>query len=107
MCDACASAARRVARRDRLPSVITTWLTERFGLTVPIVTACPAECNCTIRPSTGARSASLTGSMDTPSPTIFWAKTAGEEGEGDCVLPTLEKRTKVQRCKPGQKTPSW
>ena len=38
-CDASASAARRVALRDRLPPVITTWLTERFGLTVPIVAA--------------------------------------------------------------------
>jgi hypothetical protein len=28
---------------------------------------------------------------------IFWADTAGEEGEGDRVLPTLEKRPKVQR----------
>ncbi len=25
--------------RDKLPSVIATWLTERFGLTVPIVAA--------------------------------------------------------------------
>jgi len=28
---------------------------------------------------------------------LFWADTAGEEGEGDRVLPTLEKRPKVQR----------
>ena len=37
--DACASAARPGALRDRLPPVIATWLTERFGLTVPIVAA--------------------------------------------------------------------
>jgi hypothetical protein len=28
---------------------------------------------------------------------IFWADTAGEEGVGDRVLPTLEKPPKVQR----------
>jgi nitronate monooxygenase len=36
---ACASAVRPVALRDRLPPVIATWLTERFGLTVPVVAA--------------------------------------------------------------------
>ena len=36
---ACASAVRPRPVRDKLPSVIATWLTERFGLTVPIVAA--------------------------------------------------------------------
>ena len=35
----CASAVRPRSVRDKLRSVIATWLTERFGIAVPVVAA--------------------------------------------------------------------
>ena len=48
------------------------------------MTACEAGCTWLTSPSHGASRRSLKGSIETPSPTIFWAKT----GSGTCSIGT-------------------
>jgi len=53
------------------PMWISTWR----PLSPVIVAACAARCSCVTVPESGASNSSEVGSIDTPSPTIFCAKT--------------------------------
>ena len=71
------------------PRILTVsrpmWSSTSRSPRVRIVTACAAGCRWMTSPSHGARRWSLRGSIETPSPTIFCAKT----GSGTCSIGTM------------------